>query len=58
VKRLVVEAGVEAGVAVLLRPGDRFHGMQSFGSSGPYGELAEHFGFTTPRLIALARGMI
>jgi len=46
VPRLVVEAGVELGVARLLRPGDRFHGMHGFGASAPYGVIAEHFGFT------------
>jgi transketolase len=57
-KRLVVEAGVEAGVALLLRPGDRFHGMRGFGASANYKVLAEHFGFTADAVIASARDLL
>ena len=56
--RLVVEAGVESGLAVLLRPQDRFHGMRSFGASTPYPRLAEHFGFTPEAVVSLAREML
>jgi transketolase len=56
--RLVVEAGVELGLAPLLRPGDRFHGMSGFGASAPYGVLAEHFGFTPDAVAKLAREML
>ena len=58
VPRLVVEAGVEQGVASLLRPGDRFHGMARFGASAPSDDLAEHFGFTAEVVTALARQML
>ncbi len=58
VRRLVVEAGVAQGLALLLRPQDRFHGMQSFGASAPYAALAEHFGFTPEAVAQLARGML
>ncbi len=53
-KRLVVEAGVEQGLARVLRPGDRFHGMCSFGASASYKKLAEHFGFTTAHVLSIA----
>ena len=56
--RLVVEAGVELGIARILRPGDRFHGMDGFGSSAPYGDLARHFGFTAEELCRIAREML
>ena len=56
--RLIVEAGVESGVAMLLRPGDRFHGMRGFGASAGVKALAEHFGFTREALLAVAREMI
>lgn len=56
--RLIVEAGVEAGVALLLRSGDRFHGMHGFGASAGYKVLAEHFGFTTDAVLAAAREML
>ncbi len=46
VPRLLVEAGRSLGLAPLLRPGDAFHGMEEFGRSAPWKELARHFGFT------------
>jgi transketolase len=58
VPRLVVEAGVDLGVAKLLRPGDRFHGMQGFGASAPFQDLARHFGFTPEAIVKLARQML
>ena len=58
VPRLVVEAGVAQGLALLLRPQDRFHGMQSFGASAPLTALAEHFGFTREAVAQLAREML
>ena len=58
VPRLVVEAGVEQGVASLLRPGDRFHGLARYGASAPWAHLAEHFGFTADEVTALARQML
>jgi transketolase len=58
VPRLFVEAGVEMGVAQLLRPGDRFHGMRSFGASANYKDLAVHFGFTAERVAEIAREML
>jgi transketolase len=56
--RLLVEAGVELGLAQLLRPGDRFHGMTRFGASAPYKTLAEEFGFTAESVTAVAREML
>ncbi len=56
--RLVVEAGVEFGIARILRPGDRFHGMQGFGSSAPYADLARHFGFTAEEVCRIARQLL
>ncbi len=58
VPRLVVEAGVEQGLALLLRPQDRFHGMKSFGASAPHTALAEYFGFTPEAITQLAREML
>jgi transketolase len=43
---------------MLLRPGDRFHGMRGFGASAGVKALAEHFGFTREALLAVAREMI
>jgi transketolase len=56
--RLVVEAGVSLGLAPLLRPGDRFHGLERFGASAPWKRLAQHFGFTGEAVAALARELL
>jgi transketolase len=56
--RLVVEAGVRQGLASLIRPRDRFHGMSGFGLSAPRQDLALEFGFTSEALTTLARGML
>ncbi len=58
VPRLVVEAGVESGLATFLQPGDRFLGMTGFGASAPYKELAHAFGLTPERVLETAREMI
>jgi transketolase len=58
VPRLVVEAGVSLGLAPLLRPGDRFHGIERFGASAPWKRLADHFGFTGEAVARLAREML
>jgi transketolase len=58
VPRLVVEAGVELGLAFLLQPGDRFLGMDRFGASAPYKDLARTFGFTPERVIEVAHEML
>jgi transketolase len=56
--RLIVEAGVPLGAAPLVRPGDRFHGMDRFGASAPFATLAEEFGFTSERVVELARELL
>jgi transketolase len=56
--RLVVEAGVSLGMAPLLRPGDRFHGLERFGASAPWKRLAQHFGFTAEAVGARARELL
>jgi transketolase len=57
-QRLGVEAGVELGLARVLRPGDRFHGMRGFGASANYKKLAEHFGFTVDHVLSAAKQML
>jgi len=56
--RLLIEAGVEQGLALLLRPQDRFHGMQSFGASAPHKTLAKNFGFTAEAVLEHARSLL
>ncbi len=58
VPRLVVEAGVEMGMAQLLRDGDRFHGLTCFGASAPFADLAVEFGFTAENILGIAREML
>ncbi|MET0340557.1 MAG: transketolase [Polyangiales bacterium] len=57
-KRLVVEAGVPLGLAQVLRPGDRFHGMRTFGASANYKKLAERFRFTSADVTEIARELL
>ncbi len=57
-RRLVVEAGVMQGLALVLRPGDRFHGMRGFGASANYKKLAERFRFTSADVIEVARELL
>jgi transketolase len=57
-RRLVVEAGVALGLATLVRPGDRFHGMRGFGASASYQKLAERFRFTSADVTEIARELL
>jgi transketolase len=57
-KRLLVEAGVVHGLALLKRPGDHFHGMKSFGASANFKKLAEHFGFTAADVTRVAKSLL
>jgi transketolase len=56
--RLLVEAGVVHGLALLQRPGDQFHGMRGFGASANFKKLAEHFGFTAGHVSAAAKKLL
>ena len=56
--RVLVEAGVQQGVGDLLRPGDRFVGMSTFGASAPYQALATEFGFTAENVARVAREIL
>jgi transketolase len=57
-RRLVVEAGVMLGLASIIRPGDRFHGMKGFGASASYQKLAERFRFTSKDVTEIARELL
>jgi transketolase len=58
VRRLAVEAGVPAGLAQVLAPGDHFHGIDRFGASAPYQELQKYFRLTTEDVLAEARKLL
>jgi transketolase len=59
--RLGIEAGIQMGWGELLALGGTrwdFLGMESFGASGPYKELYEHFGITAKNAAAKVRALI
>jgi transketolase len=59
-KRVIVEAGVRLGWDryVTNYGSVRFITLDTFGASGPYKELAEHFGFTAENVLAKARELL
>ncbi len=56
--RLAIEAACATGWHQWLRPGDRFMGMESFGASGPAGDLYAHFGLTTGHVVEAAKALL
>ena len=53
--RIIVEAAIQQPWDRLLRRGDCFIGMDSFGASAPAPELYRHFGITTEAIVAAAQ---
>ncbi len=53
--RLAVEAGVSLGWERWLGPRGVFVGMDSFGCSGPYQQVFQHFGITVERIVEKAK---
>jgi len=53
--RVAVEAGVRLGWDRYIGRKGRFVGMHSFGSSGPYKDVYEHFGITAEAVAQAAR---
>ena len=52
--RIAVEAGVRQGWDQLIGSDGIFIGMKSFGESGPYQQVYEHFGITADAVVAAA----
>jgi transketolase len=52
VKRLVIEAGVSSGWEGIAGEGGRILSIDSFGESGPYKDVARHFGLTEENVMA------
>ncbi len=52
--RIAVEAGVRQGWDQLIGSDGLFIGMKSFGESGPYKKVYEHFGITAQAVVAAA----
>ena len=57
-KRVVVEAGQALGWERYAGDEGVILGMHTFGVSGPWKELAEHFGFTTEKVTEAARKLL
>lgn len=52
---MACEAGVQQCWDRFLGPKGRFVGMSSFGASGPYQNLYEHFKITADQIVAHTR---
>lgn len=50
--RVAIEAGIKQGWEKYLGHNGRFVGMNSFGASGPYTALYEHYGITAKNVVA------
>ena len=50
-QNIVIEAGISQGWEKILGDDGLFIGMSSFGASGPYKELYQHFGLTKDHII-------
>ena len=58
VPRIGIEAAVKAGWHEWIGENGAFIGMESFGASGPYEELYQHFGITAEAAAAAAKALI
>jgi transketolase len=56
--RVAVEAGTSLGWERWVGAGGAIHGIDHFGASAPAAALADKFGFTVERVIALAREVL
>ena len=56
--KIAVEAAVEMGWRRFIGDNGGFVGMSSFGASGPYKELYEHFGITAQAVADLAKAKL
>jgi transketolase len=52
--RIAIEAGVRQGWDALIGATGTFIGMSTFGASGPYEKLYEHFGITADAAVKAA----
>ena len=58
IPRVAIEAAVGFGWDKYLGPNGRFIGMDSFGASGPYKALYEHFGITADAAMEAVKALI
>lgn len=57
-RRLAVEAGVTRGWERYVGPEGEAHGLDGFGASAPWKDVAEHFGFTPEAVAARLERML
>lgn len=57
-KRLTLEAGISLGWDRYAGPSGQVLSIDTFGASGPGGEVMEHFGFSTGNVVRLAKGLL
>ncbi len=56
--KIAIEAGIEMGWSRFIGDDGMFIGMDSFGASGPYKALYEHFGITAEAVVARAKARL
>ena len=56
--KIVIEAGIEQGWGRIIGNKGGFIGMDSFGESGPGGELFAHFGITVDAIVEMAKDKV
>ncbi|WP_321501535.1 transketolase [Breoghania sp.] len=56
--KIAIEAGIEMGWSRFIGDDGLFVGMDSFGASGPYKELYEHFGITAEVVVSRAKARL
>ena len=56
--KIAIEAGIRQGWDAMIGADGVFVGMDSFGASGPYKELYEHFGITVAAVLAAAEAKL
>ncbi|PTW59659.1 transketolase [Breoghania corrubedonensis] len=56
--KIAIEAGIEMGWSRFIGDDGLFVGMDSFGASGPYKELYEHFGITAEVAVSKAKARL
>ena len=56
--RIAIEAALQFGWERVLRPGDRFVGMEGFGASDLGPALYRHFGITPERVVEIGRALV
>lgn len=57
-KRIAIEAGISLGWDRYVGPGGKVLSIDTFGASGPGGEVMEYFGFSLGNVVRLAKSLL